>query len=269
MSEGRSTVRFVPLPMSKSQVRKLGSRLRAPGPTREDDLELLAEVLAAYDEALSTAISRLEGRWGLRPTERLKNVGTIVEKLRREGTNLASIQDIAGLRIVLGPAMGRRDQDRFRDLVGETVGDQGSVPRVHDRRLSPSHGYRAVHVVVDVLGLPVEVQIRTGAQHRWAQFFEKLADLLGREIRYGDEPSTLDALLRDPRFDGHREIVRGQVTAVVHNAVRLGDVIDSVEVEMGQLHLDGDLWARIEGIMTEMEHSTQQTLADIKAVLAS
>ena len=35
----------------------------------------------------------------------------------------------------------------------------------------------------------VEVQVRTRLQHEWAEIFEKLADLLGRGIRYGEPPA--------------------------------------------------------------------------------
>jgi hypothetical protein len=35
---------------------------------------------------------------------------------------------------------------------------------------------------------PIEIQIRTAWQHEWAELFEKLADLVGRGIRYGDAP---------------------------------------------------------------------------------
>jgi UDP-N-acetylglucosamine enolpyruvyl transferase len=34
-------------------------------------------------------------------------------------------------------------------------------------------------------GLPVEIQIRTSLQHRWAEISEKLSDLANPEIKYG------------------------------------------------------------------------------------
>jgi ppGpp synthetase/RelA/SpoT-type nucleotidyltranferase len=43
--------------------------------------------------------------------------------------------------------------------------------------------------VVHVDNVPVEIQVRTELQHEWAEFFEKLADHLGRGIRYGEQPS--------------------------------------------------------------------------------
>jgi hypothetical protein len=61
-----------------------------------------------------------------------------------------------------------------------------------DRRTEPSHGYRAVHVIVKLQGRLVELQVRTRLQDSWAQAMERLADRLGRDIRYG-------AQAKDPR----------------------------------------------------------------------
>jgi ppGpp synthetase/RelA/SpoT-type nucleotidyltranferase len=59
---------------------------------------------------------------------------------------------------------------------------------VKDRRESPSHGYRAVHVIVTILGKLIEIQIRTELQDLWAQISEKSADLFGQEVKYGGGP---------------------------------------------------------------------------------
>jgi ppGpp synthetase/RelA/SpoT-type nucleotidyltranferase len=56
---------------------------------------------------------------------------------------------------------------------------------VIDRREKPSYGYRAVHIVVEVSGKTVEIQVRTTFQHIWAEISEKYADLYGSEIKYG------------------------------------------------------------------------------------
>jgi ppGpp synthetase/RelA/SpoT-type nucleotidyltranferase len=32
---------------------------------------------------------------------------------------------------------------------------------VIDRRINPSHGYRAVHIIAKVSGMPIEIQVRT------------------------------------------------------------------------------------------------------------
>jgi len=74
--------------------------------------------------------------------------------------------------------------------------DEFRVQRFEDRRLEPNHGYRAVHLIVEVENYPVEIQVRTALQHSWAEAFEKLADRLGRGIRYGDVPADPTAARR-------------------------------------------------------------------------
>jgi len=96
------------------------------------------------------------------------------------------MQDIAGTRIVA--EMNRDEQDRMVErIVGLFPGAD-----VVDRRGNPSSGYRAVHVIVQVQGYPVEIQVRTGLQNAWAQVFERLADTWGRQIRYGEPPDNPD-----------------------------------------------------------------------------
>src|SRR5262249_26239032 len=56
---------------------------------------------------------------------------------------------------------------------------------VMDRRDKPSHGYRAVHIIAEVAGKPVEIQVRTALQHLWAEVSEKASDVLDPAIKYG------------------------------------------------------------------------------------
>ena len=56
---------------------------------------------------------------------------------------------------------------------------------IMDRRQQPSHGYRAVHVIVHYGGKMVEIQIRTVLQHFWAERSEKFSDVLDPAIKYG------------------------------------------------------------------------------------
>ncbi|THA57757.1 hypothetical protein E6P78_30985 [Streptomyces sp. A0958] len=175
------------LPCSKSQIERLGKRLITPEGPAEDDLSLLNELLIAYDEILASAMDDVRGL-GFNPTGRIKNTGTILEKLHRHGGSwLKSIQDLAGMRVVL--ATGRVEQDAVTALIMDLFAKScPREPKLIDRRKDPSAGYRAVHVVIYPEGVAVEVQVRTRWQHEWADVFEKLADLVGRGIRYGEPP---------------------------------------------------------------------------------
>jgi ppGpp synthetase/RelA/SpoT-type nucleotidyltranferase len=66
-----------------------------------------------------------------------------------------------------------------------------------DRREKPTHGYRAVHVIIELLDRSVEVQVRTELQHTWAELSEKLSDLVDASIKYGGGPTHVkDRLLK-------------------------------------------------------------------------
>jgi ppGpp synthetase/RelA/SpoT-type nucleotidyltranferase len=170
--------------MTKSQINRIGDKLRAAGPPDEDTLGQLQQIRSLYGPPMAAVQMLLKEKLGVDATARLKTINTIVEKLRREKTRLAEMHDIAGLRIVRD--IGLREQDC---LVGQIVALLPGA-RIVDRRKRPSHGYRAVHVIARVEGRFVEVQIRTAMQDLWAQAMERLADKVGREIRYGGTPKT-------------------------------------------------------------------------------
>lgn len=65
-----------------------------------------------------------------------------------------------------------------------------------DRRERPSHGYRAIHVIVRMLGCDVELQIRTKLQDLWAQLSERIADEVSDPmVKYGGGPDQVRKLL--------------------------------------------------------------------------
>lgn len=74
---------------------------------------------------------------------------------------------------------------------------------VVDRRREPSHGYRAVHIIVTVLEKPIEIQVRTEIQHFWAQLSEKLSDLLDPAIKYGGGEPEIREILSSLSKDAH------------------------------------------------------------------
>jgi ppGpp synthetase/RelA/SpoT-type nucleotidyltranferase len=113
---------------------------------------------------------------------------------------------------------------------------------VIDRRADPRAGYRAVHVVVRIDGLPVEVQFRTELQHRWAQIFERLADEWGRQIRY-DEDLTPDPA--HPEGEPVKEEIIGLMMNLSTNIagyeeLSCSDFIKRLETEVTELQLDFD-----------------------------
>ncbi len=183
--------------LSKTQVDRLGQRLK-DGSHTEDDLRLLDEYRGTFTEAYEAVLQLLRRR-GSSPTGRLKTTGSIAEKLRRESIRLSQVQDIAGCRVIVG---GVVDQDR---LVARLRTDFPSA-NVIDRRESPSHGYRAVHVIVAISKKMIEIQVRTSLQHLWAELSEKSSDVLDPAIKYGGgEKFWRDLLMNYSKMAAHAE----------------------------------------------------------------
>jgi GTP pyrophosphokinase len=207
------------MPITKAQIDKLGDRLRRSESTA-DDLRMLDEYRLSFGEPFAIVIKTLSERLQLEPTGRpAKTTQSIVEKLQRESIRLTQVQDIAGCRLVVGGAM---DQDRVLASILEIF------PGAHltDRRTNPSHGYRAVHVIVEISDKTVEIQVRTDLQHLWAEFSEKLSDVVDSTIKYGGGDA------------GWRHILE-QASSLVRGVEQLERVVQMLE----QNHVDESIIA--------------------------
>lgn len=233
------SVRKVNMAYSSSAVEKLGKRLKLSEVSEESDLAMLQVVIAEYEEVRRQVAQLISQALGVKVTSRLKTVTTIIEKLKRENTRLNTMQDIAGVRLVLGPGDTRTEQDKVVDCICTLFPDH----RVSDRRMAPSFGYRAVHVVVKVEGRPVEVQVRTQMQDLWAQTFERVADQWGREIRYGAGPREPDAVV----VPG---VTRHDMVAVL---AQLSKQIEEVETTEASLRAEGVRMGALGSRIAELE----------------
>jgi ppGpp synthetase/RelA/SpoT-type nucleotidyltranferase len=163
---------------SKTQIDKLGERLRK-GDISEADLRLLDEYRRSFSDAYEFVIGGIRNELELEPTGRpAKSTTSIAEKLLRESIRLTQVQDIAGCRLIVS---GINEQQGVVELLMKLFREVSVV----DRREHPSHGYRAVHVIVKHIDKMVEVQVRTYLQHAWAELSEKLSDTLDPGIKYG------------------------------------------------------------------------------------
>jgi ppGpp synthetase/RelA/SpoT-type nucleotidyltranferase len=218
--------------MTKTQIERLGIRLASSDSPRQADLDCLHLLLASYDEVLNQSIPRVRDGLNVSPSSRIKNTGTILEKLERYGGSwLKSIQDLAGMRIV--GSLDRPTQDNLVKGLVDLFSDETRQPKVIDRRIKPMNGYRAVHVIVFPQGVPIEIQVRTRWQHEWADLFEKLADRIGRGIRYGERPAhwRTRAQLKNEAPE-LRVLYNAQYalnTAIWEEALIIAELIDAVE----------------------------------------
>jgi ppGpp synthetase/RelA/SpoT-type nucleotidyltranferase len=176
--------------MTKSEVDRLGERLRK-GELADLDLRQLDLYRRSFADAYLAVVGLVRQRSGQQPTGRpAKSTTSIVEKLKRESIRLSQMQDIAGCRLVVFDIaeQGRVVDDLTRAFDKVTI---------VDRRERPSHGYRAVHVIAFVERKPIEIQVRTTLQHLWAEFSEKLSDLVDPAIKYGGGANKLRSALAE------------------------------------------------------------------------
>jgi hypothetical protein len=221
----------VPLPISKQQLNKLGERIAASDPPNKEDLRLLNEVLRSYQAILVTVEDQL-ALIGLSATSRVKTRGVLIDKLRRErGMALARVQDMAGARTVIED--GWVEQDAIvEQLKAHFDGWTGRESKVVDRRLTPSHGYRAVHVIVFPEGIPVEIQIRTELQNFWAQIVERLADRWGRGLRYGGDPEDAHLPAEGVAYPDGSPVTRQRIIYHLRNVAELIADIEKLELSL-------------------------------------
>lgn len=181
-----------PIPWGSRQMRRLGDSIRKGTPLNAGDPSY-AELILWHNElavCVQTAIRELDwesllwGRAAPQITSRVKTLDTLREKLQRDHHRpLDGIQDIAGVRFEA--EMTLEEQDVVAHAVAAAFDQDDSC--VHDLRKEPHSGYRAVHVWLRLPQGRVEVQVRTHLQGAWANAYEALADVVGRQIRY-DEP---------------------------------------------------------------------------------
>jgi putative GTP pyrophosphokinase len=163
-------------PLSRAAVDQLGDRLRMQ--VTEADLRLLDQHRRTFRPDYDHVVAVLRSDVGIDVSGRpAKSTAATVDKLNRGSMRLSQMQDIAGCRTVV---IDVAEQDRLVAVIA------GRLPcAVSDRRMQPSHGYRAVHIVARPMQLPIEIQVRTRLQHLWAEISEKFADEFGIEVKYG------------------------------------------------------------------------------------
>jgi GTP pyrophosphokinase len=185
-----------PPALTISQVNKAGKTLRKwlngdipHGPDVDAAFDNMLLFRAAHQGPLTKGTVSL--RWRVKRegcpmevSQRLKRVGTIMDKLYREPTmQLANMQDIGGCRAVLATIDDvRRLQRRMH---------KGSPPplREYDYITKPrDSGYRGVHVIVPYDGRQIEIQLRTRVMHEWAIYVERLGGRLRADLKSGQGP---------------------------------------------------------------------------------
>ena len=184
-----------------------------------DDLRLLDAYRLSFAPIYAKVVQAITSTTGIDVSGRpAKSTTAIVDKLSRESIRLSQMQDIAGCRIVVADMEAQNTlAAKLSALFTDAV--------ISDRREKPSHGYRAMHIIVRQASHTVEIQIRTQLQHLWAEHSEKLADKFGVAVKYGGGPAKirqrLDALSKAIGFVEHLE------TKAVNSNLEAGRMIIS------------------------------------------
>ncbi len=257
-------------PPSKSALNRLGSRLRKSDPPSAEDREVYREYAATFLPPLNEAIEAVvENSGSVNLAElgaRIKKFESVVAKLRRQPTKLASIEDIGGCRLVV---LTLGDIEDVHQSLDRTL----NIVRFRDYREDAHDGYRAVHLVAQMTPRHrIEIQIRTELQNEWANLSEHLFQRVDPEIKYGGGPrgvrQRLDALsdegweldrLRQRLADGdldYRTLRQAALSSArfgVEWNAEMMERVRHVEQEMGrifeQLNISlGDFRARIDAL---------------------
>jgi len=239
--------------MSKTKVDLLGDRLRK-GSFTEADLRLLDEYRRSFRTEYDTVIQVIRVQLGFEPTGRpAKSTSSIVEKLERETIRLSQMQDIAGCRIVVDDVVVQeRDIATLRRAFPEMT--------VVDRRVNPSHGYRAVHLVVRIEDKLIEVQLRTKLQHHWAELSEKLSDVFDPAIKYGGgEGEIRTTLLKASDAVASWEALENRLVTLPRNAKNTSKI---QEIEEAIVAARANLLAMFTDALAILDEGQEDDLSD-------
>jgi putative GTP pyrophosphokinase len=254
------------MPISRTQIDRLGDRLKR-GPHTESDLRLLEEYRQSFGESYESVLRTLRDR-GVAPTGRVaKSTPSIVAKLRRESLRLSQMQDIAGCRVIVRTI---EHQDELLAFLTANFPEAA----VLDRREKSSHGYRAVHIIPEVCGKPVEIQVRTSLQHLWAELSEKSADVLDPMIKYGGGPdSWLTVLTEASEALGVYELLRKDYTRLLASQDAMNAKYEKIMREMTEGTGDDQLHDAKDSKVTKMEewlmnqNEAEEMLRDLRVRL--
>ena len=150
--------------------------------------------------SIETEIKNLFTESPINISSRMKNYGTLREKLRRTKLKLSEVRDIIGCRVVV------LNLNEEQDLVVRRIIENIEVDKfkVIDRRIISNHGYRAVHIELRRNRTRIEIQVRTELQDLWASTSEAFGELVGRGVRYGKA-------IELERFSTHEQILIAQI----------------------------------------------------------
>lgn len=261
-------------PWTGGQLKRLGTAIVDPSSAR-GDYPAYPEVMSWHADLADEVSTQIADReWdslggAFDVSSRAKTIDTLREKLIRERhLKLNQVQDLSGVRVDFDGHL--EEQTLFAEELATYF---GGSPRavLKDIRQDPHSGYRAVHVWLKVPAGRVEVQLRTRSQSAWANAYERLGDLLGRQIRYGDlgDGPARNAVATMQRLSTVlKEAEEGHLDAIVQQR-QVADLqrrVEALEPQTGSVDED-----ELDGLREEVEAAArplEQTEAVYRRSLA-
>ncbi|MGV1803921.1 RelA/SpoT domain-containing protein [Agrobacterium vitis] len=116
--------------------------------------------------------------------QRLKRRPQILRKLRRLSVRLTQLQDIGGCRIIVEKNI---DVDSLIIFVKTKIKESNFAKIVREadyRELGRDDtGYRAYHIILEMSGYRIELQLRSRIQHYWSESIERTSVLYGYRLK--------------------------------------------------------------------------------------
>ncbi len=179
--------------ISKSKVDRAGQIL-SDTEREYDEASLDAEyILDEYRKAhlepltritleLQTWLQSFEKKYFI--AQRLKRKPQILRKLRRLSVRLTQLQDIGGCRIIVD---SNNDVDELLRFITERIARSGFAKIIRStdyRELGrDDSGYRAFHLILEVSGAKIELQLRSRIQHYWSESIERTSVIYGKRLK--------------------------------------------------------------------------------------
>jgi len=189
---------------SNNQVKKAGKVLKSVLEHSDSEVETAQNILTywrtIHAPTLNTFQATLRGKLkklgfsDALVAQRIKRSESIVSKLIRESTmKLSTMQDIAGLRVVVkNIEQVRILEENYRGTIFSHL-----LISEDDYIKNPAHsGYRGIHFIyeysnpsqVEAHGLKLELQFRTLIQHAWATSVETMGTFLDKPLKSSQGP---------------------------------------------------------------------------------
>ena len=178
--------------MSNTALNKIGDTIRAQ--RHDSDYEKAVEALNNWREAHGAILDSYYDKCvklakkidknNIIVAQRLKRLPTIIGKLNRfEDMRLSSMQDIAGVRIIVS------DMKQL-STIEKRILRWRNLKRVKDYIGNPkASGYRGKHFIFEKNGMFIEIQLRTQFQHIWATSVETIDIFRGTTLKEKDDNS--------------------------------------------------------------------------------